>query len=229
MARPVAGAPAQIPNRMRNCKHQLTGHSRPVDDLSIPFRLDPANYADSNRIAGWVGCNLCLNKIGLVTMDGDDGSSINDDARTYSHGQYRRAFVITLYEDSLHHLRVQLDCGGYFGDDSTNTACSGSLSAQLWIDYNDNGYDDDESRLMRRGWSANSAPNGAFDLDVQVPSIDDRSTRVGTHTMRVMIMPSHEYISRCGTVDYRETKEYTVNLIRRPRYIREYTLYSDTS
>ncbi|UJR08389.1 hypothetical protein I4U23_012660 [Adineta vaga] len=94
---------------------------------------------------------------------------------------------------SIHTLHVQLDCAGHLGERLSDSPCSSSLSAHIWIDYNDNGHDDGESRLLRRSWSTDGTSTGTFDLDVYIPTIDGVNTKAGQHTMRITVAPSHEY------------------------------------
>lgn len=175
---------------------------------------------DSYAAPRQAGCALHLNRIGLVQMDGDDNSNIQDDIRAFiNNGQYRRAFILTVYEDSVHKLHVQLDCGGHLGERSSDSPCSNSLSVHIWIDFNSNRQDDEESRLLHRSWSTNEISTGTYDLDVYIPAIDDRTTQIGQHTMQIIVVPSHEYQNECGTVDYSEKKYYTLNIVRKPRHI----------
>ncbi|CAF3859797.1 unnamed protein product [Adineta steineri] len=160
-------------------------------------------------------CALCLNKIGLVQMDGDYGTNIHDDIRTYTNSQ---SSTMTLYEETTHKLHVQLDCGGYLDGDSTSDPCSDSLSVHIWVDYNDNRFDDGESQILHRSWPNNGASTGIYDLQIYIPAIDDRNTRAGLHTMRLTVMPSEQYQRDCGTMDYKETRDYTVNIIPKARY-----------
>ncbi|CAF1430287.1 unnamed protein product, partial [Adineta steineri] len=115
-------------------------------------------------------CDLRLNKIALVQVDGDYGTNIHDDIRTYTSGQSHQSSTITLDEETTHNLHVQLKCG----EDSTDDPCSDSLSVHIWVDYNDNQVDDGESHILHRSWPNNGASTGTYDLQIYVPAIDDR-------------------------------------------------------
>ncbi|UJR08012.1 hypothetical protein I4U23_012290 [Adineta vaga] len=165
-------------------------------------------------------CALCLNRIGLVQTNGDHGSDVQDDIRTYNdNGHYRRAFILTVFEDSSHKLNVQLDCVGHLGEHLSDSPCSNSLSVHVWIDYNDNGYDDGKGRLLRRSWPTDGTSTGTYELDVYIPIIDDINTRVGQHKMIITLSPSHEYQTQCGAMDYKEQRDYSVNIVRKARHI----------
>ncbi|CAF0777755.1 unnamed protein product [Adineta ricciae] len=180
---------------------------------NLTYKQDP--YASSRKST----CALCLNRIGLVQMDGDHGSDIQDDFRSYSNnGQYHRAFILTVIEGSTHKLHLQLNCGGHLGDQSADSPCSSSLSAHVWIDFNDNEHDDSESRLLHRSWPTDGTPTGTYDLNIYIPVIDDFSTRVGPHNMIITVAPSYEYQTECGAMDYKEQRSYSVNVVRKARH-----------
>ena len=183
----------------QNC-HDLLSFLRLVPINSV---VRPAGFKSSR-------CSLCINKLSLVRMRGELGTRIEDDTLGNSRliSDRNRPYIsATVYEGSTYPLHVQLDCGGQF-----DSPCSSSLSVQAWIDFNDNDYDDGESRILRRGWSDNSAPTGAYDLDT---FIDGRTTIEGPHRLRVTVRPSDEYQRECGTFPYQESHDYTINVIRR--------------
>ncbi|CAF4206255.1 unnamed protein product, partial [Adineta steineri] len=115
-------------------------------------------------------CSLSLNKIALVQVDGDYGTNIYDDIRTYTSGQSHQPSTVTLDEETTHNLHVQLKCG----EDSPDDPCSDSLSVHMWVDYNDNQVDDGESHILHRSWPNNGVSTGTYDLQIYVPAIDDR-------------------------------------------------------
>ncbi|CAF1296948.1 unnamed protein product, partial [Didymodactylos carnosus] len=154
-------------------------------------------------------CALCINKIGLVQMAGEYGSRIQDDTRTNAILNDARYLTVTVYEETMYQLHVQLDCGGQPGGDPSDNPCSRSLSVSVWIDFDNNGLDDAESRALRRSWSNNDIPNGAYDLGIHIPSIDGRNTKSENHRMRLTVMPTEEYQRDCGNIGYKETRDYT--------------------
>lgn len=158
-------------------------------------------------------CSLCINKIGLVRLPGELGTRIEDET-SGSFGQIsdrNRPYIsATVYEQSNYRLHVRLDCGGQF-----ESPCSNSLSVIAWIDYNDNNYDDSESKVLQRSGSNNGVPTGEYELDIYVPPIDGRTIREGIHRMRITVRPSDEYRRECGNIQYEEIRDYDINVIRR--------------
>ena len=164
-------------------------------------------------------CSLCINKIGLVNMPGEYNTRIDDDIRVtnlLNNVQNRQHLVVSVREESYYRLRVQLDCGGQLDRDSLDSPCSRSLSVFVWIDYNDNELDDRESIKLRRAWSENSAPTGAYETDIRIPTINGRDVRSGRHRMRVSVIPSEEYQRECGAFSYSELIDYAVNIFPKP-------------
>lgn len=182
------------------------------------FRSDNGGFqAPSGRNSR---CSLCINKIGLVHIPGEFNSKIEDDIRfsTFINGeQNRQNLIVSVYEESYYRLRVQLDCGGQWDVDSSNDPCSRHLSVFAWIDYNDNQYDDRESVKLRRAWSENSTPTGAYETDLRIPTINGRDVKVGRHRMRISVIPSEEYQRDCGTFSYSEIRDYTIDIVPKLR------------
>jgi hypothetical protein len=84
----------------------------------------------------------------------------------------------------------------------------------VFIDFNNDArYDEAESRVPHRWPLRSSMPLGIYDLEIDIPIIDGQNTKSGPHRMRIVVMPSEEYHRKCGHTDYRETREYTVNII----------------
>lgn len=137
----------------------------------------------------------------------DDGYKIDGNDDDNQHQSYTSATVL---EGSHYQVYVQLDCGN-----SWTNPCSQSLSVMAWIDYNDNGYDDGESFVLRPEWSDQKTPTGQYVGDARIPMIDSKNVRTGIHTMRITIGASDEYKRRCGNVGYQETQDYTVNVVPR--------------
>ncbi|CAF1451894.1 unnamed protein product, partial [Rotaria sp. Silwood1] len=149
-------------------------------------------------------------------MPGERGTRIQDDMQTTAlsnDNRYQQYLTATVYEDSFYRLLVQLDCGGQLSGDTQETPCSRYLSVTVWIDFNDNGLDESESRLLQPAWSSNDVPTGTYNLDVNIPKIDGRTTKAGVHRMLVTVMASEDYQRECGSFPYKETREYTVDVI----------------
>lgn len=162
-------------------------------------------------------------------MPGEFNSRIDDDFRVtnYPNGvQNRQHLIVSVREESVYRLRVQLDCGGQLDRDTLDSPCSRSLSVFVWIDYNDNELDDRESIKLRRAWSENSTPTGAYETDVRVPTINGRDVRSGRHRMRISVIPSEEYERECGAFSYSELIDYTVNIYPKPAPISKFEYHT---
>lgn len=166
-------------------------------------------------------CALNLGRIILVQMNGALESRIQDDVRISAvpdNDQYRQQRTVTLYEDTTYQLYVQLDCSRQSDRNTLQSRCDLSQNVKVWIDYNDNDYDDGESRILQRVRSSANRPENTYDLELYIPAIDSRNIRAGPHRMRLTIVPNEEYERECGTIQYLETREYTVNMIPKARY-----------
>lgn len=192
---------------------------------SVPTRflwLGPGNGRSQSMASRNARCSLCINKIGLVHMPGEFGSKIEDDIRVdvfLDDEQNRQHLTASVYEESIYRLRVQLDCGGQLDRNAFDSPCSRSLSVFAWIDYNDNDFDDRESRMLRRSWPDSASPTGAYELDIRIPTINGRDVKSGRHRMRISVIPSEEYQRECGSLTYNEIRDYTVNIYPKPRPI----------
>ncbi len=173
-------------------------------------------------------CNLDFVRIILVQMTGAQGSRIQDDTRLASisnEDQYQQQRTVTLYEDTTYRLHVQFDCNGQ----SDRNTCDFSQNVKVWIDFNDNGYDDGESRVLRRIRSNPNLPENTYDLELYIPDIDGRNTRAGLHRMSLTVVPSDEYQRDCGTTDFQESREYTVNIVPKGTYSGKSCLLIDST
>ena len=148
-------------------------------------------------------------------MPGESSSRIQDVISDEDGDQ--SYLTASVYGDSIYVLRVQLDCDAQTGRDSASNPCSSSLSIVAWIDYNDNEFDDTESALLGRSWSDNAAPTGAYQLNIRIPAIDGRMIKPGLHRLRLTVTPSAEYQRDCGSFNYQEIKDYSVNVLRKAR------------
>jgi hypothetical protein len=167
-------------------------------------------------------CSLNLGKIALVQMTGEHGSYIRDDVQTNgisNNEQNRQHITVTLYEDTTYRLHVQFYCDRQSSRDSFQSSCDLSQNVKAWIDFNDNGYDDDgESRVSTRSLSNNYKAGGTHDVEIYVPYIDDSNTKNGPHRMRLTVIPSEEYQRDCGIIEYPETRDYTIDIVPKARY-----------
>jgi hypothetical protein len=170
---------------------------------------------------------LNVGKITLVQLTGEGGTRIQDDVRinaASNDDQYRQYLTVTLYEDTTYRLNVQFDCNGQRLRNSKNN-CDPSQIVNVWIDFNDNEYDDRESRVLNRIQANRNTPRNTYDLDLYIPVIDNRNTKSGIHRMRLTVTASEEYQRDCGAIDNKETREYTVNIIPKATYAGKSSLF----
>ena len=158
-------------------------------------------------------------------MGGEYGTRIHDDIRmnvALTDDQNRQSLSATIYGDATYRLQVQFDCGGQLDGNPSGSPCSQFLSVSIWIDFNDNGIDDGESRALDRAWASNDKADGNYDLVIRIPAIDGAKTKSGLHRTRLSVTASEEYQRECGAVDYKETRFYTLNVVPRLRYLSKY-------
>jgi hypothetical protein len=152
-----------------------------------------------------------------VLIAGQQGTEIRDETRTnaaISDNQNRRYTTVTLHESSVNVLRIKLDCAQQYRDDSLDYGCSLAYNIDVWIDLNDDGkFDAVENRIHHRSLMHSQGPRDTYDLEVSIPFINGIKTKAGPHRMRLNLMPSEDYLKKCGDTDYTETREYTVNIV----------------
>ena len=155
-------------------------------------------------------------------MAGEQGTHIRDNIPTNTalrDNQNRHHLGITLYESTTYKIRIQLDCFPHAKGGLPDTNCNVAQDVNVLIDFNnDERFDPSESRVPNRWPLLSTMPLGIYDLDIELPVIDRLITKSGTHRMRIVVMPSEEYHQNCGRTDYRETREYTVNIIPKAVY-----------
>lgn len=173
-------------------------------------------------------CSVGPARIMLISMLGHQDTEIRDRTpanAAISDSQNQRHSNVTLYENSVNVLRMQLDCGQQPRDELVNDSCSLTYHINVWIDLNDDGtLDDFENRVIHRSLVSSQGQRGLYDLEVCVPAIDGTHTKAGRHRMHLSLMPNEDYRRACGSVDYRETREYTVHVI--PKATCEGKIYS---
>ena len=161
---------------------------------------------------------MCINKIAFVQLLGEDGSAIDQRGRTdplLPKETNDDRLTVTLYEGGTYRLHVQLQCGRESNTHPSKSPCSDSLSVSAQIDLNDNGIDDGESELLLPSWSNNEEPTGAYHLDLHIPNLDQTNVNYGLHRMYLSVMPTVQYQRKCGALNYREMREYTVKILPR--------------
>jgi hypothetical protein len=182
-----------------------------VNILFCDFLVYPANVATPYMALKQSLCSLSIGKIFFVQMSGEQGTYIRDERLINEiaiNDQYQTA---TLYENTVYRLNVQLECG-------RQSACDLSQNIKVWIDFNDDGHDGAESRIFPHSRSNNYKSDGVYDLEINIPYIDNSNTRAGPHRMRLTVTPSEEYQRDCGYAASPETRDYTVNIIPKAAY-----------
>ncbi|CAF1490319.1 unnamed protein product [Rotaria sordida] len=162
-------------------------------------------------------CSKAHAKIVLVIMAGEKGSHIRDDTplnTVIREDQNRHHLAVTLYENTIYRIRIQLDCDQPSSRGSFNINCNLAYDVNVYIDLNNDGrFDESESRVPHRWPLRSTMTLGIYDLEIPIPSIDGLTTKDGSHIMRIVVKSSEEYNRICGRYDYSETREYTVNII----------------
>jgi hypothetical protein len=150
-------------------------------------------------------------------MAGEQGTHIRDNIPTntlISDNQNRHHLAVSLYENTIYRLRIQLDCRQHSNEGFTEKSCNLAQDVNVWIDFNNDGhFDESESRVPHRWPLYSSIPLGIYDFEIQIPNIDGQNTKSGSHRMRVLVKPSEDYRRKCGLTDSSETREYTVNIL----------------
>jgi hypothetical protein len=157
-------------------------------------------------------------------MAGEQGSHIRDNLPTdfaLPDSQNRHHLAVSLHDNTIYRLRVQLDCNPSVSRSLSDGNCNLAKDVNVWIDFNnDQQFDQSESRIPHRWPLYSSMPLGIYDFEIQIPPIDEQGTRSGSHRMRIVITPSEEYRRKCVNRggDVSETREYTVNILPKIAY-----------
>ncbi len=157
-------------------------------------------------------CRINPVKIIFVEMIGQDNTEIRDET---SKNENPLSNSITLYENSVNGLRIQLDCSQQNDDD--DYSCSRVYLIDVLIDLNNDGrFNEIENRIHHRSLIHSEISNGIFNLEVSIPSIDGKNIKLGSHRMQLRLKPIEQFIKTCGKIDYSETRDYKVNIISKP-------------
>ena len=180
--------------------------------------LDPVDSSTPLIALSDIVCSLHVGKIILVIMAGEHRTQIRDDSLTRAliSGNNRNLdnLAIVLYEGTVYLLRIQLDCSGQRNREIYEKECSLIHEVNVWIDLNEDGrYDQSENAAPFRWPLYSYTPQGVYDLQIYVPVLDTTRTRTGPYRMRLVVTSNEQYRRQCGDNDYRETREYTVNIV----------------
>lgn len=156
-------------------------------------------------------------------MAGEKGTEIRDDIPKNSvmnNHPNRHHLAVTLFEQTIYLIRIQLDCTTQLRTDLTPTGCNLAQDVIVWIDLNNDGRFDDTEIGSPYRWPVTSyMAEGIYDLQISVPSLSNRYVaNGGKHRMRIAVLPSEYYVRNCGYSSYNETREYMVDIVPRMRY-----------
>lgn len=150
-------------------------------------------------------------------MAGEKGTEIRDDLpRISENSPYENEHhqAVTLFENTIYLIRVQLDCRTQLDTELTRTGCNLAQDVFIAIDRNHDGRFDETEMGTPYRWPVTSyMAEGVYDLQLHVPTIQDTYTRQETSRMRIFVLPSNYYIRNCGYTAYNETREYEVTVI----------------
>ena len=167
-------------------------------------------------------CSQIRAKIVLVLMAGEKGTQIRDDLVGKNViGEYdnRHHMSVNIYENTIYLLRIQLDCPTQLNTELSRTGCNLAQDVQVLIDINDDGRFDQSEIGSPYLWPLTSyLTEGIYDIQVNVPRIDQRYSGRGRHRMRLLVTPSEAYRRSCGRDQIDEIREYMVNIIPRGTY-----------
>ena len=184
------------------------------------FILDPVDTVTPVIPLNEIVCSVHVGKIVLVVMAGEHRTQIRDDLLSRSVERERNPLpddlTIVLYEGTVYLLRIQLDCNGQINRESYGKDCSLGYDVNGWIDLNDDGrYDPSENAAPYRWPLYSYTPQGVYDLQIYIPVLDSTRVRSGPHRMRLVVNFNEQYQRKCGNNDYRETREYNVNIVQK--------------
>ena len=167
-------------------------------------------------------------KITLVLMAGQKGTEIRDDklaSTALSDYRYQHHLGVTLYENTVYLIRIQLDCTWQLDRELFERGCNLAQDVSVWIDLNDDGHYAESEMSTPYRWPVTSyLPEGIYDLQIRIPSINSQYVRTGRHRMRLVVTSSEHYQRLCGRTDYNETREYFVNVISKSDHSGNYSV-----
>ncbi|CAF1054101.1 unnamed protein product [Adineta steineri] len=182
----------------------------------IPTTRQKSDISASSLVLSDAVCSQKNPKIALVIMTGEKGTQIRDNIQAHTslgEHQNRHHLAVTLYENTIYRIRIQLDCFSHWKGGFPESNCNVAQDVDVLIDFNhDEIFDEIESLVPHRWPLLSSMSLGIYDLHIDIPAIEE-NIKSGPYRMRIVVMPSEEYHKKCGQSDYRETREYTVNII----------------
>ena len=166
-------------------------------------------------------------RISLVIMAGERGTEIRDDKPTnalLNSYQNQHHLAVTIYEHTVYLIRIQLDCSWQLDRELFENGCNLAQDVHIWIDLNNDGRFDESEMGTPYRWPVTSyMAQGIYDMQLYIPSLDNKYLRTGPHRMRIVVQHSESYRLICGLIDYNETRDYTINIIPRTGYLGTYS------
>ena len=164
-------------------------------------------------------CSSDVGRIVLIVMAGEHRTQIRDDPSTRAvinrGSRHEEHLSITLYEDMVYLLRLQLECTRQRGKDWLLTNCTLPHEVNACIDLNNDGICSEGENAAPYRWPITSyVPEGVYDLQLYVPIIDGRRIKTGPHTLRIVVTLNEQYRTKCGNSFYREAREYNITIVR---------------
>jgi hypothetical protein len=160
-------------------------------------------------------------------MAGERGTQIRDDIyknTLINDSHHRHHMSVTIYENTIYLLRIQLDCSWQLNNDLFEKGCNLAQDVNVWIDINNDGiFDPSEVRAPHRWPVTSYMPEGIYDIQISIPNIDQSYTKSQRHQMKIVVMQNENYRRICDRDDYNETREYTINIIPRIKYLGKYS------
>ncbi|CAF0730457.1 unnamed protein product [Adineta steineri] len=202
-----------IPFTAQFADHRSTNLNMKLCSLTqMPVGVKSSSLIEDSSI-----CFLNPARIILITMDGEQDTKIRDKTPTnITTNDYksRQNNAITLYENSVNKLTIQLDCSQRTDHILIDDGCSLTYNIDVWIDLNDDGkFDESENRIYHRSLKPSQGRRGAYDLEMSIPQVNGKNIKTGQHRMLLSLLPSEDYRKICNKTDYDEMRQYTANIV----------------
>ncbi|CAF3977785.1 unnamed protein product [Adineta steineri] len=202
-----------IPFTAHFADHRSTNITMKLCSLTqMPVAVKSSSLLEDGSI-----CFLNPARIILIAMDGEQDTKIRDKTPTnitINGYKIRQNIAITLYENSVNKLTIQLDCSQRTDHILVDDGCSLTYNIDVWIDLNDDGkFDESENRIHHRLLKPSQGRRGAYDLEMSIPQVNGKNIKIGQHRMLLSLLPSEDYRKICNKTDYNETRQYTANIV----------------
>lgn len=200
----------------------------------LPGRIPAPIPAPVPRIAhcsaGNLACSAGHNAISSVKLYGEQNTEIDDSTKQCSASDNyvdRRSLIATLNDDSTYTLQIELYCAQQWGFEnpdesdsfSSDTTCNHKNYLDVWIDFNNDGvFDEYNERVTTSNEYDDDNYKTRYDISINVPEINGRSTVDGSHQMRVILRQDEQNRKPCYNSGSGEARDYTVQIRSKPDY-----------